>query len=113
MREQILAKSLQELIRVGIIESEEVQNLKADGCADIVKSMKTDLTLEDNSPSGLFHSCSVLSEGMTCRSLKKLPFLAYVLIAPNCSLPVSYISFLKALRDSIDKTNQEREMVES
>eukprot|EP00210_Caulerpa_lentillifera_P003130 g2990.t1 len=112
VRRQILEKSMQELFRVGIIASDEKQHSYAVDRADIVKSMKSDLTLEDNSTSGLLQSCSVLSEGMSCRSLKKLPFLAYVFMAPTRAMCVSYTDFLKALRESITKTNHEKTMIE-
>ena len=100
VRYGILASALNELMRVGIISPrEELLDLR-----DVM--LLRDVQNEATRPSLCLGSVAELCEGRSCRSLRKLPFLAHSLLVSSGSYICTLQNFIDALRAVIIEQNK-------
>lgn len=87
--------------------SKEEEESDKKGNVDLTERIARDLSLKDTAPHDLLHDCTVCSEGLSCRSLKKLPFLTLVSMRSYSSASVESDRFLEALKEFILKETED------
>ena len=96
VRYRILLHAFRELQRVGCIEGRDATD---DGSCEMATSPCQPLEFMPTTDHPELQHCARLTEGFSCRTMKKLPFLAYT--RSEGSPPISCSFFLDALRCAI------------